>query len=100
MQVQYYLGERCLFSLDSWLATLLVMVSQKEYHMIHYSDQPRTPSFPIGLVKTEYKSLDQMRLTLVVPDINVDVYPFLAFLDLTCHHEDTRIVDLWLHFAA
>ena len=27
----------------------------------------------------------------------VDAYPFLAFLDLTCHLEDTAIGVFWLH---
>ena len=37
---------------------------------------------------------------LVVPVISVDVYPFLAFLDLTCHLEDMGIGVFWLHCAA
>ena len=43
-----------------------------------YIDQSRTPSFPIGLVKTESGFI-------------VDAYPFLAFSDLTCHLEDKGI---------
>ena len=31
--------------------------------MFYYIDQPYTQSFPIGLVKTELQSLDQMSLT-------------------------------------
>ena len=38
---------------------------------------------------------------LVVPEIGIDAYPFLAFSeltsDLTCHLEDTEIVVFWLH---
>ena len=30
--------------------------------MFYYIDQPLTPSFPIGLVKTDSESLDQLRL--------------------------------------
>ena len=61
-----------------------------------YIDQLRTPSFPIGLVKTEsgfiVRSVETGlgRWTLVVAVISVDPYPFLAFSDLTCHLEDTR----------
>ena len=36
---------------------------------------------------------------LVVAVISVDAYPYLAFSDLTCHLEDTRIGFFWLHFA-
>ena len=31
---------------------------------------------------------------------SVDVYPYLAFSDLTCHHEDTATGVFWLHCAA
>ena len=34
------------------------------------------------------------RLTLVVAVVSVDVYPYLAFPNLTCHLEDTGIC--WL----
>ena len=37
---------------------------------------------------------------LVVAVISVDAYLFLAFLDLTCHLEDTGIGVFWLHCAA
>ena len=53
-------------------------------------DQPYTPSFPIGLVKTENDfSIGSVennlgRWTQVVAVINVDAYPFLSFSDLTC----------------
>ena len=30
--------------------------------------------------------------------ISVDAYPFLAFLDLTCHLEDTEIGVFWLQY--
>ena len=74
--------------------------------MFYYIDQPRTPSFPIGLVKTEsdnivrYVETDLGRWTLVVGVINVDVYPFLAFSDLTWHLEDIGIGVFWLHCDA
>ena len=62
-----------------------------------YIDQLRTPTFPIGLVKTGsgfiVRSVETGlgRQMLVVAVISVDVYPFLAFSDLTCHLEDTGI---------
>ena len=62
-----------------------------------YIDQLYTPSFPIGLVKTEsgfiVRSVETGlgRWTLVVAVISVDAYPFLAFSNLTCHLEDTGI---------
>ena len=36
----------------------------------------------------------------MVAVITVDVYPFLAFSDLTSHLEDTGIGVLWLQCAA
>ena len=71
-----------------------------------YIDQLRTPSFPMGLVKTEsgfiVRSVETAleRWTLVVTVISVDAYPFLAFLDLTCHLEDMGIGVFWLYSAA
>ena len=71
-----------------------------------YIDQLHTPSFPIGLVKTEsgfiVRSVETGlgRWTLVVAVISVDAYSFLAFSDLTCHLEDTGIDVFWLHCAA
>ena len=65
--------------------------------MFYYITQPRTPSFPIGLVKTKSDFIVRSvetglgRWTLVVAVISVDVYPFLAFSDLTFHLEDMRI---------
>ena len=62
-----------------------------------YIDQLRTSFFPIGLIKTEsgfiVRSVEtgMGRRMLVVAVISVDVYPFLAFSDLTCHLEDTGI---------
>ena len=50
--------------------------------MFYYIDQPRTPSFPIGLVKIEsdfiVRSVDTGlgRSTLVVAVISVDAYTF------------------------
>ena len=58
-----------------------------------------TLSYPVGLIKTEPKSLDQPRLTVVVVS-NVVAHCFMAFSDLTCHLEDTRIGVFWLHSAA
>ena len=74
--------------------------------MFYYIDQPRTPSFPIGLAKTKsdfiVRSVEASlgRWTLVVAVIRVDAYPFLAFSDLTCNLEDTGIGFFWLHCAA
>ena len=71
-----------------------------------YIDQLRTPSFPIGLVKTEsgfiVRSVEtgSGRWTLVLAVISVDAYLFLAFLDLTCQLEDTGVDVFWLHCAA
>ena len=46
-----------------------------------YMDQLRSPSFPIGLVKTESGfETDLGRWRLVVAVISVDAYPFLAFV--------------------
>ena len=70
-----------------------------------YIDQLRTPSFPTGLVKTESGFVRSAetglgRWTLVVAVISADAYPFLAFSDLTCHHEDMGIGVFWLHCVA
>ena len=71
-----------------------------------YIDQLRTPSLPIELVKTEsgfiVRSVETGlgRWKLVVAVISIDVYPFLAFSDLTCRLEDTGISVFWLHCAA
>ena len=73
--------------------------------MFYYIDQPHTPSFPIGLVKTESDFIvrsvenDLERWTLVVAVISVDAYPVLALSDLTCHLEDTGIGFSLLHCA-
>ena len=70
-----------------------------------YIDLLHTPSFPIGLVKTEsgfiVRSVETGlgRWKQVVAVISVDAYPFLAFSDLTCHLEDTEIGIFWLHCA-
>ena len=69
-------------------------------------DQLRTPSFPIGFIKTEtgfiVRSVETGlgRWMQVVAVISVDSYPFLAFSDLTCHLEDTGIGVFWLHCVA
>ena len=71
-----------------------------------YIKKPRTPSFLIGLVKTESGFNVRLvetglgRWMLVVAVISVDAYPFLAFSDLTCHLEDMGIGVFWLHCAA
>ena len=73
---------------------------------VNYIQQPCTPSFPIGLVKTESEVLVRLvetslgRWTLVVDVISVDAYPFLDFSDLTCHLEDTGIGVFGLHSVA
>ena len=73
---------------------------------VNYIQQPCTPSFPIGLVKTESEVLVRLvetslgRWTLVVAVISVDAYPFLDFSDLTCHLEDTGIGVFWLYSVA
>ena len=73
--------------------------------MFYYINQPRTPLFPIGLAKTEsdliVRSVENGlgRRILVVAMISVDAYLFLAFSDITCHIEDTRIGVSWLHCA-
>ena len=71
-----------------------------------YIDQLHTPSFPIGLVKTEagfiVRAVETSLgiWTLVVAVISVDAYPFLAFSDLTCYLDDTVIGVFWLRCAA
>ena len=56
--------------------------------MFYYVDQLRTPSFPIGFVKTKSDFIvrpvetDFGRSILVMAVISVDTYPFLAFSDL------------------
>ena len=69
-----------------------------------YIDLLHTPSFPVGLVKTESGFVRSVetglgRWTLVVAVISVDAYPFLAFSDLTYHLEDTGIGAFWLDCA-
>ena len=57
--------------------------------MFYYIDLLRTQSFPIGLVKTKSDftvgsvETGLGKRMLVVAVISVDVYPFLAFSDLT-----------------
>ena len=70
-----------------------------------YIYQLHTPSFPIGLVKTEsgfiLRSVETGlgRAMLVVAVISVDAYSFLAFSELTSHLEDMGIRVFWLHCA-
>ena len=74
--------------------------------MFYYIDQFRTPSFPIGSIKTKSDFIvrsvktDLGRGELVAAVIIVDAYPFLAFSNLTSHLEDTGIGVFWLHCAA
>ena len=62
-----------------------------------YIDQLHTPSFPIGLGTSEPGFINRSvetglgRWTLLLAVIIVDAYPVLAFSDLICHIEDTRI---------
>ena len=74
--------------------------------MFYYIDQLHTPFFSIGLVKTKSDFIvgsvetSLGKWMLVVAVISVDPYPFLSFLDLTCHLEDTGIADFWFHCDA
>ena len=74
--------------------------------MFYYIDQLRTQSFPIGLVKTKSDFIvgsvetSLGKWTLVVALISVDAYPFMAFLDLTCHLQDKGIGAFWFHCAS
>ena len=76
--------------------------------MFHYIDQPCTPPFTIGLVKAESdifvrsveNSLERRMLVVAVLMLSVDAYPFLAFSNLTCNIEDTRIGVFLLHCTA
>ena len=71
-----------------------------------YIDQLHSPTFPIGLVKTERGFIVRAfetglgRWALVVSVIIVDAYPFLAFSDLTCDLEDMGTGTFWLHYAS
>ena len=70
--------------------------------MFYYIDQPHTPSFPIGLVKTKSDFVrsvetDLGRWKLVAAVISIDAYPSLAFSELTCHLEDTWTSVFCLH---
>ena len=74
--------------------------------MFYYIDQLRTPSFPIGLVKTKSAFIvgsveaGLEKWMLVVAVISVDANPFFTFSDLTCHLEGPGIGVFWLHCAA
>ena len=71
-----------------------------------YIDQLRTPSFPIGLVKTDSGFIVRPnetglgKLTLVAAVIGVGAYLFKAFSDLICQLEDVGIRVFWLYCAA
>ena len=62
-----------------------------------YIDHLHTPSFSIGLVKTESGYIVRSvatglgRWTLLVAVISIDTYNFLAFSHLTSHLEDAGI---------
>ena len=68
-----------------------------------YIDQFCTPSFPIGLVKTESGFIVRLvetglgRWTLVVAVSSIDAYPFLGSSDLTYHLEGMGIRVFCLH---
>ena len=74
--------------------------------MFYYINQPCTPSFPIGLVKTESDFIVKSvrikigKWMLVLAVISVDAYPFLAFSELTYHLDDRGIGIFWLYCAA
>ena len=67
--------------------------------MFYYINQPSTPSFPTGLVKTESDFIVRSvetglgRSRLVVAAISADANTFLAFSDMTCHlvHTETGV---------
>ena len=102
-------------SLTSWgEGTFLALVGRSSssgvttkmpYGIDFHIDQLCTPSFPLGLVKTESGFIARSVETglgirmLVVAVISVDAYPFLAFSDLTCHLENTGIGVFLLHCA-
>ena len=75
--------------------------------MFYYINQPLIPFFPIGLVGANSDFIVRSvmllletglgRWMLVVAVTSVYAYPFLAFLDLTCHVEDTGVGVFWLH---
>ena len=71
-----------------------------------YINQLCTPSFPIGLVKTESGFITGSVETglgggrkMVVVVISVNAYPFLAFSEVTYHLQDTEIGVFCLHCA-
>ena len=74
--------------------------------MFYYIDQSCTPSFLIGLVKTESDFIVRSveagigRQKLVVAVTSVDANSVLAFSDLTCHFQDIGICVFWFHCAA
>ena len=65
-----------------------------------------TPHFSVGLVKAESDFIVRSveaglgRWALVVAVIRVDAHPFMTFLDLTFHLEDTGVHVFWLHCAS
>ena len=93
----YLIGRRCLFSQPSSDGITIKIPYRVD-------DQPRTPSCPTGLFKTESdftaRSVETSLGSIVVA-VTCDAYPFLAFSDLTCpcHLKDTGIGVFWLHYA-
>ena len=71
--------------------------------MFYCFNQPHTPSFLVGLVKTKSDFLVRSveaglgRLMLLIAIISVDGYPFLAFTDLICHLKEIGIGVFWLN---
>ena len=65
--------------------------------MFYCINQPCTPCFPTGLIKTEFDFIVKSvkiglgRSMLEVAVISADAYRFLAFSELMCHREDTGI---------
>ena len=72
----------------------LCFIIKMSYGVDVLHEQLHTPSFPIGLVKTEPASIVRSvetglgRWMLVGAVISVDGYPFFAFCFLTCRFED------------
>ena len=98
----YLLGRTWLFSLGWPTFSLWCCNKNTLWGGCFYCiNQPVTPSFCIGLAKTESGFIVRSVETglgkwmLVVAMISVDAYPFLAFSDLNCLLDDTRIGVFW-----
>ena len=76
-------GRKCCYG---YIVLCVFIVQYLMGYMFYYIDQLVTPSFPIGLVKTESDFIVRSvetglgRWTLVVAVISVDTYPFFGFL--------------------